>query len=501
MTLALEADALIKRFGGVTALSAGRLHVRRGEVHALLGANGCGKSTLSKIVAGAVAPDAGSIRIEGSEKSFRSPRDAERAGVALFYQELSLIPLMSVEDNLFLGREPRNAMGFVDRKALRCDAQQLIALFAGVADARLAPTAIVASLPPDLRQIVEILKTLSHGPRLMILDEPTAALDARQTHVLFDILRAKKADGVSTIMISHRLDDVFAVADRITVMRNGATVAELATAETDRDSVVRHMIGDAPHAPTARAARSAGRETSPRLSAEGLSGAAIRDVSFTLQPGEILGLGGLQGQGQSALLLSLFASSQLNAGRVSIDGEDVMLRKPADAVRRGVAYVSGDRGRDASLSGRSIFENLVAALLVRERMRFVSPNTLKARMRALVENLKIKFPALDDPIGVLSGGNQQKVFIARWLATAPRVLLLDDPTKGIDLGAKADLFAIIRALADEGASVLLYSSDDSELLEHCGRVLVFNSGRISAELGDATLNQFNLTRAAYGEAA
>ncbi|MFN6983649.1 MAG: sugar ABC transporter ATP-binding protein [Rhizobium oryzihabitans] len=488
MANALEAAGITKNFGAVRALSAGRLTVGRGEIHALLGANGCGKSTLCKIVAGAVAPTSGTIRFNGEDVRFKSPRDAENAGIALFYQELSLIPQLSVADNIFLGREPKCGV-FVDSKALKAEAQKLIALFDGVAGEGLEPDVIVGDLPPDQRQLVEILKVFAQNASLMIMDEATAALDGRQSQRFFEILRAKKADGISTIMISHRLDEVFAVCDRITVMRNGATT---------REAVVHDMVGDVRAAP----ARQQGRaDAAPSLKVTDVAGEGVRGVTLEAYPGEIVGLAGLQGQGQSALLKGLFGASPFAAGQIQFEGRDVVIGKPSQAVHNGFAYVSGDRGRDASLQGRSIFENLVAALMVREKMRLVRPATLKPRVQKVADDMKTKFAGMDMPIGTLSGGNQQKIFISRWLATAPKLLLLDDPTKGIDLGAKADLFALMRQQADAGATILLYSSEDAEILEYADRILVFNGGRISAELTGADMTSVNMTRAAYGDAA
>lgn len=497
MTNALEAAGITKNFGAVRALTDGRLTVAKGEIHALLGANGCGKSTLCKIVAGAVEPSGGSIRLDGREAHFKTPRDAEQAGIALFYQELSLIPQLSVADNIFLGREPKRGP-FVDRKELNARAAQLIALFDGVAGEGLEPEAIAGDLPPDQRQLVEILKVFAQTPRLMIMDEATAALDGRQTERFFEILKAKKAEGVSTIMISHRLDEVFAVCGRITVMRNGATIAELDTAETTRETVVHAMVGEVRAAPARLAANA---DAAPSLKVENAENAVLRGVSFDARTGEILGLAGLQGQGQSALLKGLFGSQPLSSGIVRFQGADLPIRKPSDAVRSGFAYVSGDRGRDASLQGRSIFENLVAALMVREKLKLVRPTALKPRVGRVAEEMKTKFSDMDMPIGTLSGGNQQKIFISRWLATAPKLLLLDDPTKGIDLGAKADLFALMRRQAEAGATIIFYSSEDSEILDYADRILVFNGGRISAELTGAEMTAVNMTRAAYGDAA
>jgi ribose transport system ATP-binding protein len=495
MSPVLRARDIVKRFGAVTAVSDGRITVGPGEIHALLGANGCGKSTLCKIIAGALGRSAGSLWLNERQVDFARPRDAEAAGISLFYQELSLIPQLSIEDNLFLGHEPRNGMGFVDRARLRRDVAELMALFAPVAGRGFHPGARVGDLPPDQRQIVELLKILARRPRLMILDEATATLDQRQVATFFDILRARKAEGVSSIFISHRMDEVFAIADRVTVMRNGATVLECAIAETDRDTIVRHMVGDA--LPKPAAARAHRQGATPALVLE----TQAANTSLSVAPGEIVGFGGLQGQGQSDLLLGLFAARPLHASALMLGGKQVRLANTAQAVRHGLAYVSGDRGRDAAFGGRSIFENLVAARLVRERRWLALPSALRGPAAASAQSLKTKLTDLDAPIGTLSGGNQQKILIARWLATAPRVLLLDDPTKGIDLAAKADLFALMRMLADQGAAILFYSSEDAELLGLCNRVLVFNSGRITAELEGPTLDHFHLTRAAFEGAA
>lgn len=496
----LLAQAVTKRFGAAVALSDGALRVERGEIHALLGANGCGKSTLSKIIAGTVQRDGGTVEVDGATLELTGPKAAEAAGIALFYQELSLVPQMSVADNIVLGHETVTGLGFLDAQARRANAQALIDRFASVAGEGLTLDAPVSRLTPDQRQIVEICKVLARKPRLMILDEATAALDRRQVELLFAMLAEMKSEGVSAIFISHRLDEVFAVCDRITVMRNGAKVAEFVTAETSMDQVVHAMVGEmADHLRPVRAARPAGE--APRLSVSGATSRRLSDVSFTLGRGEILGLGGLQGQGQSALLRGLFGADPLTAGTVSLDGKPLRLRKPADAIHNGLAYVSGDRGRDAAIHGRSIFENIAAGSFVRERMALVWPQALAERFRTAAASLNTKYAGLDAPIGSLSGGNQQKIFIARWLATRPDVLLLDDPTKGIDLAAKADFFDLVRKLAAEGTSILFYASEDAELLGLCDRILVFNSGAVSDELTGDRLTAFHLNSAAYGSAA
>jgi ribose transport system ATP-binding protein len=499
MNPVLEARNIAKRFGAVVALSDGGLTVWPGETHALLGANGCGKSTLSKILAGTVARDSGTLRLDGNDIVLKSPREAEALGIALFYQELSLIPQLSIADNIFLGHERKGKAGFLDAARLRADTEALIQRFAAVAGEGFTAEARVAELSPDQRQIVEILKVLSRKPRLIIFDEATAALDRRQVDVFFDMLRALRAEGVASIFISHRLDEVFAISDRITVMRNGATVARFATADTDRNAVVHAMVGElAIHERTAPVARPSAE---PRLVVQNLVSRRLHGLSFTLHRGEILGLGGLQGQGQSSTLRGLFGADPLLGGRIHLDGKTLQLRKPADAIRVGLAYVSGDRGRDATFHGRSIFENIAAASLVKERRRLVWPGRLKQRFIAAAAALNTKYADLEAPIGSLSGGNQQKIFIARWLATNSPVMLLDDPTKGVDLAAKADFFALIHELADKGVGIIFYASEDSELLSLCDRILVFNSGAISAELKGDTLTAFHLTNAAYGKAA
>lgn len=500
MAPVLKAQAVTKRFGAAVALSDGALTVERGEVHALIGANGCGKSTLSKIIAGTVRRDSGTIEIDGAAVALASPAEAEAAGIALFYQELSLVPQMSVADNIALGHEPRTGTGFIDRTALRQRSQALLERFASVSGEGLTLETPVSRLSPDQRQIVEICKVLSRAPRLIIFDEATAALDRRQVDLLFALMREMKAEGTSAIFISHRLDEVFEICDRITVMRNGAKVAEFATAETTMDAVVHAMVGEmAEHLRPAAIARDP-NET-PRLAIAHASSRRLRDVSLTLGRGEILGLGGLQGQGQSALLRGLFGADPLTGGTVSLDGKPVRLRNPGDAIHGGLAYVSGDRGRDAAIHGRSIFENIAAGAFVRERMRMVWPGRLAQRFKQAAASLNTKYAGLEAPIGSLSGGNQQKIFIARWLTTNPSVLLLDDPTKGIDLAAKADFFDLLRNLAASGTSILFYASEDAELLGMCDRILVFNSGAIADELTGDRLTAFHLNSAAYGSAA
>jgi ribose transport system ATP-binding protein len=492
---ALSARNVCKRFGGVTALDGAEFLLASGEVHALIGSNGCGKSTLCKIIAGAVGPDSGELYLDGERVSFANPRAAAAKGVELFYQELSLIPAMTVAENVHLGREPVGRNALVDRDAMNASAARLLASFGKALGGVVRPETIVGELSADQRQIVEILKVLARPSRVVVFDEATAALDRDQVAVVFDRMRELKAEGRSTIFISHRMDEVFAIADRITVMRNGATVMTARAAEASREQIVMAMVGSvqvfadktARHRPVAEEV----------LTVSDLSAGKLAHVSFTLRRGEILGLGGLHGQGQSDLLRALYGVTPVRAGTVAIGGRRFEPKQPIAAMRRSMAYVSGDRARNGVMAVRPIFENLVLSALARNRTRLVARSALSAMLQPMVERLKLKFSSFDAPVSELSGGNQQKVVIARLLAAEPEILLLDDPTKGIDLGTKADLYAFMDDLCSRGVSILLHSSDDKELLEVSDRVLVFNGGRCVAELAGPERNELALYRAAY----
>ncbi len=496
--LALEAIGITKRYGGLVALSDGRLSLQGGEVHVLMGSNGCGKSTLCKVIAGAISADSGEVRLRGGAVSFRNPHEAKAAGIATVYQEMSLVPTLSVAENVLLGAEPRNALGFVDAGSRRDAVRRLIAAVGPLGEG-LDPHALVGDLPVDKRQIVEILKALAPDPAILLFDESTSSLDKSQVDAFFSLVRTLKARGRSIIFISHRLEEIFAIGDRVTVMRNGATVATLPLAETSKDEIVGLMVGGAR---SEAAARQAAKGDGPvLLEVRGLTGQRLSDCTFDLRAGEVLGLGGLHGQGQSDLLLTLFGARPATAGEVRHEGRPLKLSGPRAALRRGLAYVSGDRGRAGALAGRPIVENVSLAMLAKGAAHFVSRAALQARVRPIMERLKVRFGGYARPLSSLSGGNQQKVILGRALATQPRIFLLDDPTKGIDVEAKRDLYALIAEIRREGAAVILYSSEDAELLENADRVLVFNGGRIVEEIGGDRLTEFNLYSAALKSAA
>lgn len=484
----------MKRYGGVTALANGSLEARGGEVLALMGANGSGKSTLSKVITGVVNPDAGSLTLDGRALRLRSPAEARRHGVAAVYQELSLVPDMSVAENIWLGHEPLGA-GLVRARERRARTASLLELFADVASSRLEPDALVADLAPDERQIVEILKALSLDPRVIILDESTASLDSRQVARLFELVERWKAEGKAIVFVSHRMDEVFRLCDRAVVLRSGTTVGEAPLAELNEGALVQMMIGaERPVARRVAVAASAGAPV--RLAANNLRGRRLRGVSLELHAGELLGLGGLQGQGQAELLMALFGAVPYE-GEVRLNGAPIRLSSPRRAIAAGIALVPGDRGREGLLGTRSILENMQLP----SWRRYGLPLRLgQARndATALGQELRLVMPGLDAPVSSLSGGNAQKVVLGKWLLRKPGVLLLNDPTKGVDVGAKGELYTLLDGLRRNGTAILLYSSDDEELIGLCDRALVLHDGLIRAELAGASLNRAALVAASMG---
>ncbi|KQZ82842.1 sugar ABC transporter ATP-binding protein [Mesorhizobium sp. Root157] len=494
----LKLNGVSKAYGATKALSHADLEIEAGEVHVLLGSNGSGKSTLSKIVAGSVRPDAGEILLDGKPVTITGPQSARSHGIAIFYQELSLAAHRTVAENISLASLPSRAGIFVDGDALEERAQRYMALFDGVTGDGFSLDAVIEDLRADQRQLVEIIKALAIEASVIIFDEATSALDRAQVERFFEILRALKQKGRSIIFISHRMDEIFAIGDRATVIRDGQIVGTKRIADTSPSEIITMMVGghdetDAKavehHAPTGAAALA--------LSVKNLGGRGFGDVSFDVRKGEILGFGGLHGQGQSAVLKALFGAAPPTSGSVELDGKPLNPANPRAMIRQGVAYVSGDRAREGVVTGRPILENVMPIHYLRDRMILAHPPASARKALPALQALRTKFAGLGFPISSLSGGNQQKVVIARWLIDRPAVLLLDDPTKGIDLSAKADLFALIRKLAEEGMGIVLYASEDAELLDNADRILVFNGGAVRRELTGTARTRYNLYQAAY----
>lgn len=468
-----------KHYGGVRALDGADLIARSGEVHGLLGPNGSGKSTLNKVLAGSVRPDAATITIDGEPVRIGSPTDAHRLGIAAAYQQLSVIEDLTVEENLVLGTEP-STLGFLSRKRSRDSAARMLErLRAGLPGVSLRT--YVRDLSPGEAQLVEIGKVLLREPRILVLDEATASLHRDQVQVLFDLVNEERDKGTVTLFVSHRLDEILTICDRATILRAGKTVADVDVLEAGSDELVRLMVGNELAVQEKEASH-----TRPEvaLAVRGLTADPLQDVSFDLHAGEVLGLGGLQGQGQSELLLSLFGARRQVNGEIELHGRAVGRLNTTKAARSGIALVPGDRGREGTFPQRPIQENLSIASLWRRAKAGIALTIGAERSAAqqMVDALAIKIGSLGDPVSSLSGGNAQKVVIGKWLLNEPDIILLDDPTKGVDVGAKAEIYTIIRNLAARGCAILLNSSEDRELVTLADRVLVFYEGRIVAEL-------------------
>jgi len=498
MTVAISIKNIRKTYGLVVAVDDCSFELREAEIHVLLGTNGCGKSTLCKIIAGAIGFDQGQFDYFGRNVRFSGPLEARRQGIATVYQELSLNPTQTVADNIFLGNEP-SKFAFKDRQAMTRQTRVLFEQFTPLCQ-DIDPESRVGDLSIDQRQIVEIAKALVLKPKIILFDESTSSLDRRQVETFFGLVRQLKRDGCSIIFISHRMEEIFEIGDRVTVMRNGRHIDTLDIAATDRRQLIDLMVGDVGHNKTVPDKPLNVRNVSspPILTVEELTTRHVGPISFTLHSGEILGLGGLHGQGQSDFLLALLGDIDVRAGTITYCGERLRAHGPRARLKKGIAYVSGDRGRDGALHGRSIFENLATSLTQKEAIRIIGTSKIWHRILPLIKRLKLRYGHEHDAIESLSGGNQQKVIVGRAFATHPRILLLDDPTKGIDVAAKADLFEMIKELRREGICVILYSSEDNELLENADRIAVFNAGQITAMLEGDHINEFELYSAALG---
>ena len=499
MNVSLSAQNIVKRYGGVVALSDGNLDAHSGEVVALIGANGSGKSTLSKIITGVVALDSGQLLLDGAPVRFSSPQAARKLGIAAVYQELSLVPQLTVAENIWLAHEPLSYGAIVDVKEARSRTEKLLALFESAFRSTLNPDVPVAFLHPDEKQIVEIIKAITMEPRILILDEATASLDSRQVHRLFELIHAWKAKGTAIVFVSHRMEEIFRIADRFTVLRNGRTVGSGSIQEISEKEIVQLMIKDADASHVVKHDRQSAAGLEGKrvgLSVENLKTDVLKGISFNVQDGELLGIGGLQGQGQRNLLHSIFGDIPFT-GTVRLSGESVHFTHPRQAIKKGVALVPGERGREGLLFIRSILENM----LLPSWKQYGTPLRMKnARQDAdrTAKELGLVMSGLDSPVGSLSGGNAQKVVIGKWLMRKPGLLLLDDPTKGVDVGTKAEFYKLLASLCEEGTTILFYSSDDEELLGLCDRVLVMHDGMIRAELAGEHLTRSNLVAASMG---
>ncbi len=484
--LLVEMTDISKSFPGVHALDGARFELRSGEVHGLMGENGAGKSTLMKVLAGIYRPDAGTILVRGAEVEITSPRQAQDLGISIIHQELNLMGHLTVAQNIFIGREPKRGLPFwLDDKALNRKAAELFEEL----HIRLDPKARVSGLAVAAQQMVEIAKALSHNSDVLIMDEPTAALTDTEIAELFRITRHLRESGHGIVHISHRLEELKMVTDRVTVMRDGRYIDTVNTAEAGIQQIISMMVGrtifeEAPELP---------ETPNPEVVLEVRNlnrGRAIRDVSFQLHRGEILGVAGLVGAGRTEVMRAVFGADPHDSGEILIHGEPVRIKTPSDAVKHGIAYLSEDRKRYGLALPMDVEANTVMACLGRFTGALGRISFKRTRQAALdhVESLAIKTPSISQRVKNLSGGNQQKVVIAKWLTADTDILIFDEPTRGIDVGAKSEIYRLLNDLARQGKAIIMISSELPEILRMSHRILVMCEGRITGELpaGEAT---------------
>ncbi|WP_367129393.1 sugar ABC transporter ATP-binding protein [Saccharothrix sp. HUAS TT1] len=465
-------EGITKSFLGVTALRGVDLDLRAGEVHALVGENGAGKSTLLKVLAGVHRPDSGRVLLGGSEVSFGSPRDARAAGIAIIHQELALLEHRSVAENVFLGREPVRR-GRVDRRAMEAGARRLLDEL-GVRD--VDPATTVARLPVAQRQVVEVVKALSADAGVLAMDEPTAALADHEVELLYRLVRRLRDRGVAILYVSHRMREVFDLGERITVLKDGAFVATAATGDVTPDEVVRLMVG---RPLGSWYPERGGRRGEVRLALRGAGNDRVRDLTFDVHAGEVVGLAGLQGSGRSATARAICGAEPFTAGSLAVDGVPTRVDRPRAAVRAGIGHVTEDRKGEGLALRQSVADNV---LLVRRAALRGAAARRSADLADLLRAVTATTRGLRREVRHLSGGNQQKVVLAKWLAVEPRVLVVDEPTRGVDVGAKHTVHRLLRDLAGSGVAVLLISSELPELIGLSDRVLVVREGTVVGEL-------------------
>jgi ribose transport system ATP-binding protein len=488
----VEVRNVSKRFGGVQALADVSFAVAQGTVHALLGENGAGKSTLVKILCGAERADEGTFYLRGQEVDIDSPQTAKRLGISVVHQELTLFPDMSVRSNVFAGQELHNPLGFLRGAAMDRELARTIDAVGWTIDSR----ATVSALTLGERQMVEILRAFYQEADLIILDEPNSALTDRETNALFAMVERMRGQGRSFLLVSHRLDEVFAVADAVTVLRDGRHVATLPRSRLTMRDAVTMMVGDNLALESDEQQPDHARGQDVVLEVSDLGGEHFSGVTFHASRGEILGFAGLEGSGLQELFAALFGLARIDAGQVLLEGSSYRPRTPGGSVARGIASIPADRKEEGLVMDRSVGENTVLVILkkIGAILGFVTNRRINRRAMPFLTAFRVRTPSASAPVTSLSGGNQQKVVLAKWLASSPRLLILNDPTRGIDVGAKREVHAAIHKLAGEGITVLVWSSDAAETLDLCDRVLVMRRGRLVEALDPRTtsLNQLLL---------
>ncbi|MEV7323456.1 sugar ABC transporter ATP-binding protein [Streptomyces sp. NPDC093970] len=493
----LSVARLSKTFPGVRALSDVDFTARAGEVHALVGENGAGKSTLIKVLTGVYRPDHGEVTYDGEPVRFTTPLQAQQAGISTIYQEVNLVPLMSVARNLFLGREPLNRLGLIDFRRMHREADEALRGLGIRVDVHRP----LRELGVGAQQMVALARAVAVDARVVIMDEPTSSLEPREVQTLFEVIRMLRERGVAVVYVSHRMDELYELCDAITVLRDGRVVHTGRLPDLDRLRLVAMMlgreIGEVRAEGLTKFSGSHDTEAEPVLTATGLTARhQLRDVSLSVRPGEVVGLGGLLGSGRSETAKAIAGALPTESGRVVVAGVPVRAGSTAAAIRAGVSLLPEDRKSEGILPGLSVRENIaLAALPGLSRFGLVDDTRVDRIVETFMKRLRIKAAGAHQRVGELSGGNQQKVLLARWLALHPKVLLLDEPTRGIDVGAKAEVQALIDELADDGLAVLLISSDTEELIEGSDRVVVLKDGAVVRELTGDAVTEGELMRA------
>jgi ribose transport system ATP-binding protein len=491
----LVMEGISKSFFGVQVLHGVDVDLRPGEVHVLMGENGAGKSTLMKILVGAQPADAGRILLDGAEVSFGHPAEAQARGISIIYQEFNLLPQRTVAENVFLGREPKRGL-MINRARMEADTRRLLEMLQ-VADV-ISPRARVADLPVAQQQMVEIAKALSVEARVLVMDEPTAALSPHEVEALMTRIRLLQDRGVGILYISHRLPEVFALADRITVLKDGRRVDTVLRDDVRPAQLVAMMVGRELSSYYPEHAQQPAGDV--RLKVTGGGGGVLHDIDLEVRAGEIVGLAGLEGSGRTELARALFGADPFERGSVEIDGRAVRIRTPRRAIASGLGFITEDRKGEGLVLGRSVLANATLAVRSLPKRRRPVTGNLRQAAASLTERLELRGAGLDGEVQYLSGGNQQKVVLAKWLATEAKVLIFDEPTRGIDVGAKAGIHELVRELADSGVAVLLISSELPEVIGMSDRILVMRQGTVAGEL-PADSSEEEIMLVATGEAA
>ena len=480
----LEMKNIDKRFSGVHALKSVNLELKKGEVHALMGENGAGKSTLMKVLCGIHKKDGGEVYLFGEQVNFNTIKESQEAGISIIHQELNMMNHLTVAQNIYIGREPMNGICINDKK-MEKDAQELFDRI-GV---KIDPSAVLGTLTVGKQQMVEIAKAVSRDSKILILDEPTAALTQVEVEELFKIMNDLKAKGIGMVYISHRMDEINRISDRITVMRDGEYVGTLITKDTTKDEIVKMMVGRVIYGDKKEMSK-VPEDAETVLEVRNLNkGKEIKDVSFKLRRGEILGFSGLMGAGRTEVARAIYGADPIDGGEIFINGEKVKIKTPKDAVKRGICYLSEDRKRYGLLLDKSVAENSVLASLENYiKLGWINDGLIETDAEKENEKLKTKTPSMKQQLKNLSGGNQQKVIIARWLLKNSDIFIFDEPTRGIDIGAKSEMYTLMEELAALGKSVIMISSELAEIQRLSDRVIVMCEGRITGELDikDAT---------------